>query len=196
MNHLAHIYLSGDDDGLKIGNFIADSIKGKAYLDYPKNVQKGILLHRKIDEYTDKHPITRKSIAKFSPRFGLYAGVIVDMVYDHFLAANWEDYCPTPLETYSQDFYALVEKNIGTLPKRVQRFFPYMKKDNWLLSYATISGLEEALSQMNYRIKTQVLLHLAVKELQENYTTLENEFRVFFDDLESFVKREKESQTS
>src|SRR5690606_11794879 len=125
---LAHIYLSGNDDGLKIGNFIADSVKGKAYQKYPEDIQKGILLHRKIDEYTDTHPITRQSISKFSPRFGLYAWVIVDMVYDHFLAANWEDYHSTSLEIYSQEFYSLIEKNIETLPKRVQNFFPYMKK--------------------------------------------------------------------
>lgn len=190
MNHLAHIYLSGDDDGLKIGNFIADSVKGRAYQKYPESIQKGILLHRKIDEYTDKHPVTRQSIAKFSSDFGLYAGVIVDMVYDHFLAANWKDYHPTPLEIYAQEFYSLIDKHIESLPKRVQNFFPYMKRDNWLVSYARLSGLEEALFQMNPRIKTGTQLHFAIKEVRKNHISLENEFQNFFNDLKCYLEEE------
>lgn len=187
MNHLAHIYLSGDDDGLKIGNFIADSVKGKAYLKYPEAIQKGILLHRKIDEFTDSHPIARKSASKFSARFGLYSGVIVDMVYDHFLAANWKDYHSVALKTYSEDFYTLLEENFDQLPARVQGFYPYMVEANWLLMYSTLTGIEEILFQMNRRVKRGVQLHLAVDELRENYSSLETEFRDFFRDLEGYV---------
>lgn len=187
MNHLAHIYLSGDDDGLKIGNFIADSVKGKAYLKYPETIQKGILLHRKIDEFTDSHPIARKSASKFSERFGLYSGVIVDMVYDHFLAANWKDYHSVALKTYSEDFYTLLEENFDQLPARVQGFYPYMVEANWLLMYSTLTGIEEILFQMNRRVKRGVQLHLAVDELRENYSSLETEFRDFFRDLEGYV---------
>lgn|SRR5690606_15580595 len=187
MNHLAHIYLSGDDDGLKIGNFIADSVKGKAYLKYPEAIQKGILLHRKIDEFTDSHPIARKSASKFSARFGLYSGVIVDMVYDHFLAANWKDYHSVALKTYSENFYTLLEENFDQLPARVQGFYPYMVEANWLLMYSTLTGIEEILFQMNRRVKRGVQLHLAVDELRENYSSLETEFRDFFRDLEGYV---------
>lgn len=187
MNHLAHIYLSGDDDGLKIGNFIADSVKGKAYLKYPEAIQKGILLHRKIDEFTDSHPIARKSASKFSERFVLYSGVIVDMVYDHFLAANWKDYHSVALKTYSEDFYTLLEENFDQLPARVQGFYPYMVEANWLLMYSTLTGIEEILFQMNRRVKRGVQLHLAVDELRENYSSLETEFRDFFRDLEGYV---------
>lgn len=187
MNHLAHIYLSGDDDGLKIGNFIADSVKGKAYLKYPETIQKGILLHRKIDEFTDSHPIARKSASKFSERFGLYSGVIVDMVYDHFLAANWKDYHSVALKTYSENFYTLLEENFDQLPARVQGFYPYMVEANWLLMYSTLTGIEEILFQMNRRVKRGVQLHLAVDELRENYSSLETEFRDFFRDLEGYV---------
>ncbi len=187
MNHLAHIYLSGDDDGLKIGNFIADSVKGKAYLKYPEAIQKGILLHRKIDEFTDSHPIARKSASKFSARFGLYSGVIVDMVYDHFLAANWKDYHSVTLKTYSENFYTLLEENFDQLPARVQGFYPYMVEANWLLMYSTLTGIEEILFQMNRRVKRGVQLHLAVDELRENYSSLETEFRDFFRDLEGYV---------
>ena len=92
MNFLAHIYLSGEDEGITIGNFIADGIKGKKYLSYPASIQKGILLHRGIDSFTDSHPTVRQSTARLHENYGHYSGVIVDILYDHFLAKNWEEY--------------------------------------------------------------------------------------------------------
>ena len=90
MNFLAHIYLSGDDDELKIGNFIADSVKGKKFSQFPDQVQKGITLHRKIDSYTDSHPIVRESVLRLFPKYGHYSSVIVDILYDHFFSSLLE----------------------------------------------------------------------------------------------------------
>ena len=92
MNFLAHIYLSGNNDMLKIGNFMADSVRGHHYLDYPDEIRKGILLHRYIDTFTDAHPIYRKSKHRLHEKYGHYSGVIMDIVYDHFLAKNWNNY--------------------------------------------------------------------------------------------------------
>jgi acyl carrier protein phosphodiesterase len=92
MNFLAHIYLSGDNDLLKIGNFMADSIRGNQYLQYPDEIKKGILLHRFIDTFTDAHLIYRKSKHRLHEKYGHYSGVIMDIVYDHFLAKNWNHY--------------------------------------------------------------------------------------------------------
>lgn len=191
MNYLAHIYLSGDDDALKIGNFIADSVKGKKYLTFPKGIQNGILLHRKIDTFTDAHPVVRKSISRFSNDFGLYAGVITDILYDHFLAANWNDYHPQSLEKYVAEFYRLLKKNFAVLPKRVQNFYPVMTKQNWLVSYASISGIEHILTQMNHRVKTGVELQKSISELQKDYQSFEEEFRTFFSELITFTNEEK-----
>ncbi len=153
MNYLAHIYLSGDDDELKIGNFIADSVKGREFISYPGRIQKGIILHRAIDTYTDSHLTFRKSVSRLFPVYSHYSRVIVDILYDHFLAINWNNYSEVPLEKYVSGFYLLLDENFDVLPKEVQQFLPYMKNDNWLLNYASLEGIEKILYQMNQRTK-------------------------------------------
>src|SRR5690606_6026274 len=188
MNYLAHIYLSGEDEELKIGNFIADSVKGRQFIHFPLRIQKGIILHRAIDTYTDKHPSVSKSSGRLFDTYSHYSRVIVDIYYDHFLAANWADYSSIPLDEYVDDFYALLDQNKSILPMRVKQFMPYMLKDNWLLSYATIEGIGKILWQMNHRTGRKSNMDLAVKELREYYDLFEDEFRSFFRDLENYTR--------
>ncbi len=186
MNFLAHIYLSGDDKDIIIGNFIADGIKGKKYKNYPLQIQRGILLHRGIDSFTDQHPTVRKSTARLHENYGHYSGIIVDILYDHFLAKNWKKYHSQPLENYVQDFYELLRNNFEILPSRIQQMMPYMIADNWLLSYATVSGISIILTQMNRRTKNSSKMNFAVIELEQYYDEFESEFTSFFIDLMSF----------
>ncbi|WP_103864606.1 ACP phosphodiesterase [Aquimarina sp. I32.4] len=190
MNFLAHIYLSGEDSQLKIGNFIADSVKGKKYLEYPTRMQQGILLHRKIDFYTDTHSIVKKSVSRLFPKYRHYSTVIVDILYDHFLAANWSEYSNIPLDEYVANFYDLLHKNYELLPKPIQRFLPYMVEENWLLSYATVQGIGSVLYRMNKRTKNKSGMNFAIIELEQYYTDFENEFRSFFEELELYTKNE------
>ncbi|MBG6133534.1 acyl carrier protein phosphodiesterase [Aquimarina sp. EL_43] len=191
MNFLAHIYLSGEDQELKIGNFIADSVKGKKQLlQYPNRIQQGITLHRKIDSYTDTHTIVRKSVSRLFPKYRHYSTVIVDVLYDHFLAANWKEYSDIPLETYVAEFYDLLYEYHEVLPKQIQNFMPYMIKDNWLLSYATIQGIGTILYQMNQRTKNRSKMNFAVIELEQYYADFDKEFRSFFEELEFYTKNE------
>lgn len=192
MNYLAHIYLSGNDEELKIGNFIADSVKGNKYLNYPNGIMNGILLHRKIDTFTDTNAIVHRSTDRLKPNFGLYSGVIVDILYDHFLAKNWKDYHPENLEKYIATFYALLNDHFALLPKKVQKFLPIMEEHNWLLSYASLSGIENILFQMNHRVKNGTELHLAMNEFKQYYAEFEIEFRLFFKDLENYVRLVKD----
>lgn len=187
MNFLAHIYLSGDDDQLKIGNFIADSVKGKKFVTYPERVQEGIVLHRAIDTFTDAHPIFRKSSHRLFPIYSHYSTVIVDILYDHFLAANWDTYSLIPLEEYVEDFYKLLQNNLEMLPKQIQHFLPFMIRDNWLLDYATVEGIGRILAQMNRRTKYRSKMDLAVKELDLYYKDFGEEFKYFFKDLINFT---------
>lgn len=187
MNFLAHIYLSGNNEKLKIGNFIADSVKGNSYKKFPPEVQKGIILHRAIDYYTDTHPIARTSAARLFERYGHYNGIIVDILYDHFLAVHWKEYSKVPLDLYVADFYRLLEANLDLLPKRIKQFMPFMIKDNWLLSYATIEGISRILYQMNQRTKNVSQMNLAVEELELYYGEFEEEFLSFFEELRIFV---------
>ena len=189
MNFLAHIYLSGNNDDVLLGNFFADSIKGKSYLKYPPEVQKGILLHRAIDSYTDTHPIVRKSSARLHKNYSHYSGVIVDIYYDHFLASRWEEYSEVPLENFVADFYRLLQNNFDLLPAPIQNFLPYMVSENWLLSYASIEGIARILYQMNIRTKNIVHMDRAVNDLKEHYTKFSSEFEEFFPKLQQYSRQ-------
>jgi acyl carrier protein phosphodiesterase len=195
MNFLAHIYLSGDDQDITIGNFIADGIKGRKYLNYPETLQKGILLHRGIDSFTDQHPIVKQSTKRLHKNHGHYSGVIVDIFYDHFLAKNWKKYHSQPLDQYVATFYELLDKNHEILPSRIQRMIPPMVSSNWLLSSARIEGISKILEQMSVRVKHTNNMHLAHLELDQFYTQFEAEFTSFFEELRVFSKNKITSLT-
>ncbi len=186
MNFLAHIYLSGNNKSITIGNFIADGIRGKDYEIYAKDIQTGILLHREIDTYTDAHKTVRLSTKRLHKNYSHYSGVIVDILYDHFLAKNWSHYSQIPLAAYIDDFYDTLEDHFEILPQRIKQMMPYMIADNWLLSYASIDGITKVLEGMNRRTKNKSKMNLAVNELQEFYNEFETEFTHFFDDLIAF----------
>ncbi|WP_276392297.1 acyl carrier protein phosphodiesterase [Eudoraea chungangensis] len=189
MNFLAHIYLSFDDDEISIGNFIADSIKGNKYHHLPPKVQKGILLHRDIDTFTDAHPTPRKSSKRLHEKYGHYSRVIVDIFYDHFLAKNWEIYSKTSLSRFADNFYGVLESNSEILPENTLKMMPYLIHDNWLLSYASLDGISRVLDGMNRRTKNRSKMNLSINELQEFYSDFEAEFTSFFEELIIFSKQ-------
>lgn len=171
---------------------MADSIKGKKYQKYPHLIQQGIILHRAIDYYTDTHPVFMESMQRLFPKYGHYSGIIVDIIYDHFLAANWNQYSKVPLEKYTKDFYRLLEQNREILPKKVQYFMPFMIRDNWLLSYSNLEGIEKVLAGLNRRTGSKSDMHKAISEIKQYYDLFENEFRSFFEDVISFSKKKLE----
>ncbi|KAF2511525.1 DUF479 domain-containing protein [Flavobacterium zhairuonense] len=183
MNFLAHIYLSGDNDLIKIGNFMADGIRGKQFENFPEDVQKGILLHRFIDTYTDSHDIFRQSTKRLHEKYHHYAGVIVDIVYDHFLAKNWTKYSDENLENFINRFYKSLGDNYSILTEKTQGLMPYMIERNWLLSYRTVEGIHQILTQMDRRSKNISKMQYASEELKEFYSEFEDEFTLFFEDL-------------
>ncbi len=189
MNFLAHIYLSFEDPEISLGNFFADHIKGKKYLHFPKRIQKGILLHRAIDSFTDAHPTPKLSSKRLHKNYRHYSRVIVDIFYDHFLAKNWNDYSDRPLADFTEDFYALLEANYDLLPPGTQRMLPYMIADNWLLNYANLDGITQVLQGMNRRTQNKSKMHNAIGDLQEHYPLFEKEFRQFFPELITFSRQ-------
>ena len=188
MNFLAHIYLSGDNDLIKIGNFMADGIRGKHFENYPLDVQKGIILHRAIDTFTDAHPIFRQSTKKLHEKYHHYSGVIVDVLYDHFLAKNWNQYSDEKLEDFVERFYQSLYDNNKILTDRTKDIMPYMIAHNWLVSYQTIEGIHRILTQMDHRTKNQSQMRFATNELSEFYPEFEEEFTNFFQELILFSK--------
>lgn len=191
MNFLAHIYLSGDDDLIKIGNFMADGIRGKDYLQLPESVQKGVLLHRAIDSYTDAHPVFKQSTKRLHKRYHHYAGVIVDVFYDHFLARNWCDYHPRTLETYVDAFYQSLSAHEDILTEKTKNLMPYMVRHNWLVNYQYTEGIARILTQMDHRTKDISQMQHAHEELQEYYIDFEQEFKSFFADMQVFAEEKR-----
>ena len=192
MNFLAHIYLSGDSDMVTIGNFMADGIKAKDYRKYNRELQIGILLHREIDTFTDAHLTVRISTKRLHEKYSHYSGVIVDILYDHFLAKNWKTYCDIPLDKYVDHFYDSLEDHFEILPLRIQKMMPYMITNNWLLSYASVEGIAKVLEGMNRRTHNRAQMNLAVNELEEFYQEFEIEFTSFFEELIAFSKTKLE----
>lgn len=191
MNFLAHIYLSGDNDLIKIGNFMADGIRGKHFENYPLDVQKGIILHRAIDTFTDAHPIFRQSTKKLHEKYHHYSGVIVDVLYDHFLAKNWNQYSDEKLEDFVERFYQSLYDNNKILTDRTKDIMPYMIAHNWLVSYQTIEGIHRILTQMDHRTKNQSQMRFATNELSEFYPEFEEEFTNFFQELNVFATQKR-----
>ncbi len=183
MNFLAHIYLSGDSDLIKIGNFMADGVRGNKHLELHSEIQKGIVLHRTIDTFTDAHPIFRQSTKRLHANYHHFSGVIVDVFYDHFLAKNWNLYSDEKLEDYIDNFYNSLNTNHDLLTEKAQMMKPYMIQQNWLLSYKTIDGIEKILSQMDNRIKRESNMRFSVQELRLFYKEFEDDFTIFFNDL-------------
>ncbi len=186
MNFLAHLYLANIDKEIILGNFIADGIRANKYHHFSDTIQFGIKMHRAIDVFTDEHPIFRQSKRRLEPKYRLYKGVIIDLLYDHFLAKNWSDYSAIPLTNYSIAVYDLLHKYYEILPYRTQHLLPYMVKQNWLCMYSTIPGITSILHDMNVRTKGKSKMNEAIDDLLKNYTIFEQDFTLFFEELKKF----------
>ncbi|MFK5856494.1 MAG: ACP phosphodiesterase [Bacteroidota bacterium] len=183
MNFLAHTYLSYDNDDIVFGNFVADAIKGKAYLKYRKDIISGVLLHRSIDVFTDRHPIVKNSKAIVRNNFGKYSGIVVDIYYDHFLARNWANYHNDELSTFSTKVYMILARRFMILPARVKRMLPFLIAQNWLSGYANMNDLQRVFNGMDRRTNNVSGMHKAIKVLEDNYDALFLDFEKFFAEL-------------
>ena len=187
MNFLAHAFLSGDNPELLLGNFIADSVKGKQAELYATEVAKGIKLHRLIDTYTDSHEIVAETKARLRPQYRKFAPVIADIFYDHFLASRFQNYADEPLVHYSEKVYGIVRESLHLLPERMKYTFEHMQRHNWLLGYAQLEGVGRALTGMSRRASFVSGMETAVYELENNYTLYAAEFEAFFPELIRYV---------
>ncbi|MBJ6120013.1 DUF479 domain-containing protein [Pontibacter sp. BT310] len=188
MNYLAHLYLSGDDEELLLGNFIADAVKGNKAALYSPGIARGIKLHRLIDTYTDTHPVVSETKARLREKYKKYAPVVADLYFDHFLAKHFERFANESLEDYSQRAYSLINSHFAALPERVQYFFPYMVEQNWLLGYAEIEGIARALTGLSRRTSFESGMETAGEELTLNYSLYYQDFELFFPELEQYVE--------
>jgi len=190
MNYLAHIYLSGESEELMLGNFIGDYVKGKQHRDFPAEVERGILLHRRIDEFTDQHEAVRACNQLLRPGYRKYAGVVTDIFFDHFLAANWQQYSVHSLKHATRRFHAILLSNYRLLPTRVKLFAPFLIQHKRLESYAQLNGIEESLGILSHRTSLPEETTFAMKTLREEYHQFEEAFARFFPEIIQFAVEE------
>lgn len=162
---------------------MADGIRGKHYESLHPDIQKGVLLHREIDTFTDQHPIFRKGTKRLHEKYHHYSGVIIDIFYDHFLSKNWQKYSSEKLDSFINNFYDSLERNYDHLTEKTKGLMPYMIKYNWLWSYQFQEGIQKILTQMDQRSRNESRMSLASAELSQYYSEFEQEFTEFFEDL-------------
>jgi acyl carrier protein phosphodiesterase len=187
MNFLAHLYLSGNDPLVRLGNFIGDFVKGRDLADrYEPAIVKGIELHRLIDGFTDQHPLVKQSKIRLRPKYRHYAPVIVDMYYDHFLAAGWAAHSVQLLPDFAKECYDMLERNVAVLPAQVKALLPHIVRGNWLVSYGKMEGIHRALSGMARRSRFDSKMDESVIELENSYAEFKAEFEEFFPLLKNY----------
>lgn len=191
MNILAHFYLAGESIPLQIGNFIADFVKGKQIDQFDESIKEGIILHRAIDHFTDTHEIVKKSKQRLFPTYRHYSAVIMDIVYDHFLAKKFSQYHEIKLEIYTQKIYNNLVPHVSIFPEKAQMVFQNMSKYDWLSQYQYIDGLEQSLSSMARRTVFESKMEHAIKDIEKDYEKYEEEFTLFFDELIKFCEDKK-----
>lgn len=187
MNFLAHIYLSGNNEEKIIGNYIADSIKGKDLNQFSPGIQKGILLHRAIDHYTDHHPIVKNGLVLLRPELGRYSGVALDIYFDHFLARAWKRFHTEDFRVYTYRIMDVIGNYYHLLPGHSKSFFDYAKQTDRLYRYKDIDGIDEVFRGMHKRIKVENTMHLAQASFIKHYEQLQFLFSDYFPQLINFV---------
>ena len=190
MNYLAHAYLSFRDPDILTGNLISDFVKGKKKFDYPIGIQKGIHLHRLIDEFTDQHEATAGIKQIFKPAYRLYAGAFADVVYDHFLAKDVEEFPANSLIEFSSWVYSSLDNYQDVFPDRFRAMFPYMKQQNWLYNYRLKTGAERSFEGL---VRRAAFLHdsrPAFQLLENHYEELQGFYDQFFPSIKEYAKNE------
>ena len=194
MNFLAHAYLAGSSDHAIVGSLMGDFVKGPLKDRYGTEITRALALHRRIDTYTDSHPVARQSRQRVSLARRRFAGILVDMFYDHFLARHWDEYSDTPLERFTARVYSALREHHALLPERLQNIAPRMAATDWLGSYRHVEAVGFALDRMGQRLKRGNALLRASEELLLQYHAFDADFRAFFPDVVRFAHADVNAQ--
>jgi acyl carrier protein phosphodiesterase len=188
MNFLAHAHLSFNQPGILVGNMISDFVKGKKQFEYPALIQKGIQLHRAIDNFTDTHDVTQQVKLFFKPQYRLYAGAFADVVYDHFLANDVTAFSTeADLKQFALSTYAILDNNFEVLPGNFQAILPYMKEYDWLYNYKNKWGIQKSFNGLVRRSSYLVESDIAFEIFNEHYASLDALYHEFYPDIKNFA---------
>jgi acyl carrier protein phosphodiesterase len=188
MNFLAHLFLSGNDEPLIVGNFLGDFLSNKQVATLPRPFQEGVRLHRKIDSFTDQHPMVKQSSKRLQPLHGKYAPVILDVFHDFLLAHNWGKFSPQPLGDFAYHIYLILQHHLYLMPPFLKERLPLMIADDWLVRYGTEEGLRFTFDRMKLRSSFPRFFENAVESLQKDFDALNEEFLHFFPEAVAMAK--------
>jgi acyl carrier protein phosphodiesterase len=195
MNYLAHIYLARHSDDAMIGALLGDFVKPHSGGQFSAEIAEEIVTHRKIDAFTDSHPVVLQGKGLFEGPGRRYAGILLDVFYDHVLAANWERYAGMPLDGFIERFYSALGRRADILPENVARMAPHMVEQDWIGSYVDYAGVEIAVRRISTRLsRNGDVMRGALVDLERNYEQLAAGFHLFFPDLIDFVERRRRGE--
>ncbi len=187
MNYLAHAYLSFNNPGILAGNMISDFVKGKKKFDFSGTVQKGIMLHRMIDTFTDEHAAAKEAKKFLKPAVGLYSGAFIDVAYDHFLANDENEFTAASLKSFASGTYAALYAQENILPEKFRLMLPYMSSQDWLYNYKALSGTEKSFAGLARRAAYLQSSNEVFSLFQNHYPQLQECYRVFFPSVKKFA---------
>jgi len=191
MNYLAHLFLGEENDDAKLGALLGDFVKGTILDKYSKEVEKEIQIHRKIDFYTDHHPIIKDAKKLLSVEKRKYGNILLDVFYDHILAQKWQDYSKISLKNFTKQIYSILLRNMDVLPDKLRDTVPVMIEQDWLTSYQKFSGFEMAIARISKRLRQENILMECIAEIETNYSSIALSFDTFFPQLMDYVNRER-----
>lgn len=187
MNYLAHLHLGGQRPGQLLGSLYGDFVKGRLQGQFAPDIEGAIQLHRSIDVFTDRHPLVDVALSRFSLTRRRYAGIVLDVFFDHCLARDWTLYADRPLALFTSDVYRVLSSE-RQLPGRLAQIAPHMVANDWLGSYREFEVLEQVLHGISRRLTRPEELAAAMQELRRLYEPLSEDFRLFYPQLQDFAQ--------
>jgi len=187
MNYLAHLHLGGQRPDQLLGSLYGDFVKGRLQGQFAPEIEEAIQLHRSIDVFTDRHPLVDVALSRFSLTRRRYAGIVLDVFFDHCLARDWALYADRPLALFTSDVYRVLSSE-RQLPERLAKIAPHMVANDWLGSYQEFEVLEQVLRGISRRLTRPEELAAAMQELRRLYEPLSEDFRLFYPQLQGFAR--------
>ena len=189
MNYLAHLLLAGEKPAAQVGQILADCISAKSIGTFHADIQAGIRAHQKIDVYSDSHPVYQAARQRLQPPYRRFGGVLLDVYFDHFLAKGWSRHGDgTSLSEFAERRYETLRRYRHLPSKRFRLVVDAMTRDNWLVGYSNLGGIERALWGISRRFKRENPIASGATVLLENYAPLRSDFEEFFPHLKEFAQ--------
>jgi acyl carrier protein phosphodiesterase len=198
LNWLAHAFLSKPDIEFRLGNLLADLVKGRDRAAMSAGFLDGVRHHQVIDAFTDAHPIVHRSRARIGGDYRHATGILVDVFYDHFLALDWGRYSAEPLDVFTARLYADIRAGMVHFPEEAQAALERMMTEDRLGSYRRLDGIEASLRRVSLRLAARIGRDLGldrgVSELVANFEGLRGDFTEFFPQLQAHVGEAPEAE--